>query len=97
MSYSIHVKKQDGSEIHKQVLVHGDPGSAERVIHDVLRDKRRRMRNKGWSPEKDAKLVAQVPQVVWEYVVKRDGPEASRDLKHVIRTAKELGFNVGVR
>lgn len=96
MAYTIRVQKRDGSieMARKSVLVHGDPAAAENVCHETLQERRKRIRNKGWSPKKDAKLVAQIPQVVWELVVKRDGPEASHDLKHVIREAERQGFNV---
>jgi hypothetical protein len=48
----------------------------------------------GWDKKKLFRHVAAIPVEVREFVRRNDGIEASRDVKHLIRTAEELGLNV---
>lgn len=98
MSYTFtHIK--DGRTIErKRVFIRSDPDRAEKMIHEGLQDRRKRLRDrKGWTDDKRMKLVASIPASVVEEVILNDGPEASRDLKYLIRRSEELGFRTRMK
>lgn len=95
MAYNWIHHRRDGSVERKRVNVSGSVENAMEVIQDRIRDVKARMRDKrGWAPGKTMKLKASIPAVVWEEVLKNDGPEACRDAKYLIHRAQELGLCV---
>jgi hypothetical protein len=98
MSFILDVKHADGSRTRKRVRVNGDPDRLERAMADNLKDRMKRLRDKkGWSKDRETKLLGSCPKAIWEEVVLNDGPEAAQDFEFVRRRAAELGFDIRAR
>lgn len=101
MSYIITHQRRDGSVERKRVRLEDpnmSPECAERIIAEECRRKKKSLRDKrGWNRERSARLICSIPNAVVEEVFINDGPEASRDMNHLIRRAEELGFDVRTR
>lgn len=92
MAFTIIHHKRDGSVERKRVRLESGltPAQAERVMARTHKEKMKRLRDrKGWSKDRKHKLVASIPNAVYEDVLINDGPEAARDIKHLERIARE--------
>jgi len=91
MSYTVFTKHADGSMSRKRVIT----SDHERALQRVHNEKMKSLRDKnGWSHDKKHKLKASIPADIVEEVMINDGPEAARDLDHLIRVAESRGIKV---
>jgi hypothetical protein len=101
MSYIVTHQRRDGSVERKRVRLEDPsmtPERAEAIIAAECRRKKKSLRDKrGWNRDRTAKLICSIPNAVVEEVFINDGPEASRDMNHLIKRSKELGFDVEMR
>ena len=96
MSFILTHQRRDGSIERKRVTInsHQTPEQAERMIAKDLQDRRKRLHDrKGWSKDRQHKLVAHIPNVVVEEVFLNDGADAARDPDWLMKRCRELGFD----
>lgn len=109
MSYTIHHTKKDGSVEYVRKCTGGisniekrptNPVSgrnakeADRNIRQTLEHTRKNLRDpKGFSEDRNSRLVAQVPREVLNHVIRNEGRDAANDPKYLIRASEKLGYD----
>lgn len=100
MAYIVTHHRPDGSVERKRVTVEGGMTSQEasEAVYANHNAKMKTLRDKhGWSKGRKHRLICSIPNAVVDEVFINDGPEAAKDMNHLIRRSEELGFVVRTR
>lgn len=103
MSYTITTHHADGTVTSERTETRyprcptttGQTGADRRSdIFDGLKATRSALRDKrGFDRSKSMRMVARVPQEVFNHVLRNEGREAAMDARHLIKRSRELGID----
>lgn len=98
MSYVVVHHRRDGSvERSVQTIDGSSPSKRELAMKDGLAETRKHLRDKkGWTKDKQMRLVARIPREVVNHALLNHGRDAANDVRFLIRHADKLGIDCRV-